>query len=44
MLSRARFEDESDMVSEDEDIALNFFKTARLSVEDEGMPTLHTFN
>ena len=28
MLSRARFEDESDMVSEDEDFALDFFKTS----------------
>ena len=44
MLSRARFEDESDMISEDEDIALDFFKTARLSAEDKGMTTLHTFN
>ena len=26
MLSRARFEDESDMVSEDEEVTLNFFK------------------
>ena len=44
MLSRARFEDESDMVSEDEDVALYFFKMARLSAEDKGMKTLHTFN
>ena len=44
MLSRARFEHESGMVSEDEDVTLDFFKTARLSAEDEGMVTLHTFN
>ena len=28
MLSRARFKDESDMVSEDENVALDFFKAA----------------
>ena len=44
MLSRARFEDESDMVSEEEDVPLDFFKAARLSTENKGMPTLHTFN
>ena len=44
MLSRARFEDESDMISEDEDVALDFFKTAQLSAEDKDMTTLHTFN
>ena len=27
MLSRARFEEESDMISEDEDVALDYFKT-----------------
>ena len=42
MLSRARFEDESDMISEDEDVALDFFKTAQLSAEDK--TNLHTFN
>ena len=44
MLSRARFEDESDMISEDEDVALDFFKMAQLSAEDKDMTTLHTFN
>ena len=44
MLSRARFEDESDMISENEDVALDFFKTAQLSAEDKDMRTLHTFN
>ena len=37
MLSRARFQ-------EDENVSLDFFKTARLSAEDKGMKTLHTFN
>ena len=44
MLSRARFENESDMVLEDEDVALDFFKTAPLSAEDKDMQTLHAFN
>ena len=44
MLSMARFEDESDMISEDEDVALDFFKTARLSAEDRNTQTLHAFN
>ena len=43
MSSRARFEDESDMILEDEDVALDFFKTAQLSVDDKDI-TLHTFN
>ena len=44
MLSRARFKDESDMVSEDENVALDFFKAAQLSAKDRGTPTLHAFN
>ena len=44
MLSRARFENESDMVSEDEDVTLDFFKMARLSAEDKDKQTLHAFN
>ena len=44
MLSRARFKNESDMVSEDEDVALDFFKTARLSADDKDTQTLHAFN
>ena len=45
MLSRARFKDEfSDMVSEDENVALDFFKVAQLSAKDRGTPTLHAFN
>ena len=44
MLSRARFKNESDMVSEDEDVALDFIKTARLSAEDKDTQTLHAFN
>ena len=34
MLSRARFENGRNMVSEDEDVALDFFKMAQLSVEE----------
>ena len=44
MLSRPRFEDESDMISEDEDVALDFFKTTRLLAEDKGMSIPHAFN
>ena len=44
MLSRARFKNESDMVSEDEDVTLDFFKKARLSADDKDMQTLHAFN
>ena len=32
------------MVSEDEDVSLDFFKTARLSAEDKDTQTLHAFN
>ena len=32
------------MVSEDEDVTLDFFKTARLLAEDKDTQTLHAFN
>ena len=32
------------MISEDEDVALDFFKTAQISAEDKDMTTLHSFN
>ena len=35
---------ENDMVSEDEDVVVDFFKMAQLSAEDKGTPTLHAFN
>ena len=44
MLPRAMFKHENDMVSKDEVIALDFFKMAQFSAEDEGMPTLNTFH
>ena len=44
MLSRARFKNESDMVSEDEDVALDFFKMTQVSAEDKDTQTLHAFN
>ena len=44
MLSRARFEGESDMVSENEDVSLDFFKIAQASVEDHDVQVLHAFN
>ena len=44
MLSRARFKDESDMISKDENVTLDFFKATQLSAKDRGTPTLHAFN
>mgnify|MGYP000117208974 CR=1 FL=1 len=38
MLSRAKYEDECDMVSEDEDVALEFF------IEERGVQVLNAFN
>ena len=32
------------MVSENEDVALDFFKTAQASVEDQDVQVLHAFN
>ena len=34
MLSRARFESESNIVSEDEEITLEYFKTTQASMEE----------
>ena len=44
MLSRTRFEGESDMMSEDEDVTLDFFKTAQASIDDRDVRVLHAFN
>ena len=41
MLSRARFEGESNMVSEDDDIALDFLKMAQAFVDDRDVWVLH---
>ena len=44
MLSRAQFDDEDGMVSEDEEVAMHFFESARMSVERWSTPTLNEFN
>ena len=44
MLSRTRFEGESDMMSEDEDVTLDFFKMAQASIDDRDLRVLHAFN
>jgi hypothetical protein len=44
MLSRARFDDENGMVSDDEDVGVDFFEAAHLATERGSTPTLNEFN
>ena len=44
MLSRARYEDEDAMVSEDEEVGADFFKSARLETERRSAPPVNDFN
>ena len=44
MLSRGRFEGEDGMVSESEDVGLDFFESAQLSVDDRSPLVLQAFN
>ena len=44
MLLRARYKGESDVVSEDDDVALEFFKITQASAEERGVWVLNTFN
>jgi hypothetical protein len=44
MLSRARFDDESGMVSEEEDVGTDFFEAAYLATEQGNTPTLSKFD
>jgi hypothetical protein len=44
MLSRARFDDEGGMVSEDEEVCVNFFEAAHLTIERGSTPTLNEFD
>ena len=44
MLSRARYEDEDAMVSEDEEVGADFFKSARLKTERRSAPPVNDFN
>ena len=43
MLSRARFDDEDGMVSEDEEVGVDFFKSARVT-RTRSSPALNKFN
>ena len=43
MLSRAWFDDEGGTVSEDEEVGVNFFESARMSVKRGATPTLNEF-
>jgi hypothetical protein len=44
MLSRARYDDEHGMVSEDEEVGVDFFETAHLATERVSTPTLNEFD
>jgi hypothetical protein len=44
MLSRARFDDESSMVSEDQDVGVDVFETAHLAMERGGTLALNEFD
>jgi hypothetical protein len=44
MLSRVRFDDESGMVSEDEDVGSDFFEAAHLATERGSTPKLNQFD
>ena len=44
MLSRARFDDEGDMVSEDEEVGVNFFETAYVTTREGSTLALNKFD
>ena len=44
MLSRARYEDEDGMVSENEEVGADFFKSSRLRTERQSAPPVNEFN
>ena len=44
MLSRARFENEGGMVSEDEEVGVDFFEAAYVTTGRESTPTLNDFD
>ena len=43
-LSRARFDDEGGMVSEDEEVGMDFFEAAYVTIDKESTPTLNDFD
>ena len=44
MLSRARFEDEDGMVSENEEVGADFFKSARMRIKGQSTPPVNEFD
>ena len=44
MLSRARFDDEGGMVSEDEEVGVDFFEAAYVTTEGGSTPALNDFD
>ena len=44
MLSRSRFDDEDGMVSEDEEVGMDFFKTAYVMTREGSTPTVNEFD
>ena len=44
MLSRARFNDEDDMVSDDEEVGEDFFESTNMTTWAKGTPALNKFN
>ena len=44
MLSRARFEDEDDMVSKSKEVGTNFFKSTRLRIKGQSAPPVNEFH
>ena len=44
MLSRARFEDEDNMVSENEEVGADFFESARMRIKGRSAPPVNEFD
>ena len=44
MLSRARFDDEGGMVSEDEEVGVDFFEAAYVTTDRGSTPTINDFD
>ena len=44
MLSRARFNDKDGMVSEDEEVGVNFFESAYVTMRERSTPALNEFD
>ena len=44
MLSRARFDDEDGMISEDEEVGVDFFESAQITARGRSTPAVNEFN